>query len=87
MAANRGGTGAKRVGMLADLIAERRSLMLYCTTTGCASLGQEVDIAAIIAQRGDMPLQRFAELSKCKVCGAREPRTICAPIDTGPSWG
>lgn len=71
MAANRGETGAKRVGTLADLIVERRSLVLYRMTTGCRATGKEVDIVAVIQERGDMPLREFAELSVCGLCGAR----------------
>lgn len=77
--------GLPRVGTLSDLLAERRSLVLYCMTTGCPAPGREVDIAAVISVRGDMALQRFAELSVCKLCGANLPKTVCAPLDTGPS--
>lgn len=74
----------QRVGMLSDLIKERRSLVVYCMTTGCPSTGKSVDIAAVIRQHGDMPLQTFAERSRCSECGANEPKTVCAPLDTGP---
>jgi hypothetical protein len=74
----------KRVGTLQDLVDQRRGLRLYCTTTGCPSTGREIDIGAVIAQHGDMDLQRFADLSRCSVCGANEPQTVCAPLDTGP---
>lgn len=79
----------KRVGTLSDLVTQRRSLVLYCMTTGCPATGREVDIAKIIRERGDMLLQEFAELSVCQLCGAREPKTVCAPIDVGPNsgWG
>lgn len=33
-----------------------------------------------------MRLRRFAERSRCRQRGAREPRTIRPPIDTGPTW-
>lgn len=77
--------GPPRVGTLSDLVAERRSLVLYCLTTGCPAPGRDVDIAAVIRARGDMALQRFAELSVCRLCGANLPKTVCAPIDTGPT--
>lgn len=74
----------KRVGTLSDLIRERRSLVLYCMTTGCPATGREIDVAAVIAERGDMRLQTFAERSRCERCGAYEPKTVCAPTQTGP---
>lgn len=73
-----------RVGTLQDLVDQRRYMFLVCQTTGCAAGAVDVDIEAVIRERGDMPLQRFAELSRCKVCGAYEPRTICPPLDVGP---
>lgn len=73
-----------RVGTLQDLVNQRRSLVLYCRGDQCKAPGREVDIEAVIRERGDMPLQRFAELSRCAVCGARDPQTVCAPAYTGP---
>lgn len=73
-----------RVGTLRDLIRERRSLVLYCRGDQCRAPGREINIAAVIRERGDMPLQRFAEMSRCTVCGANEPQTVCAPLYTGP---
>lgn len=78
-------TSLPRVGTLSDLITTRRSLVLYCRTTGCRAPGKEVDIAAVIAQHGDMQLQEFAERSRCAACGASEPQTVCAPLSTGPT--
>jgi hypothetical protein len=74
----------QRVGTLSDLIGERRSLRLVCNSTGCRG-EREIDIERVIAEHGDMRLQRFAERSRCVLCGAREPRTICPPLDTGPT--
>lgn len=74
----------QRVGTLSDLITERRSLVLYCRTTGCRAPGREIDIASVITQHGDMTLQVFAERSRCAECGATEPQTVCAPLSTGP---
>jgi hypothetical protein len=75
---------AKRLGTLGDLIRERRTLAVYCRGDQCKAPGKLVDIAAVIREHGDMPLQRFAELSRCSVCGANEPQTVCAPTATGP---
>lgn len=74
-----------RVGTLGDLIKERRSLVLYCRGDQCKAPGRVIDIAAVIAEHGDMSLQEYAERSRCQACGAYEPQTVCAPIDTGPS--
>jgi hypothetical protein len=74
----------KRVGTLQDLVDQRRSLVLYCRGDQCKAPGRKVDTEAVIRERGNMSLQRFAELSRCAVCGAHEPQTVCAPQNVGP---
>lgn len=74
------GVRARRLGMLSDLVREQRSLVLSCVGDQCTAPDREMDLKALLERHGDMELQRFAELCTCSSCGAREPRTICAPI-------
>jgi hypothetical protein len=78
----------RRVGSLSDLFRDECHLYLVCTTTGCTAPDREIDVAAVIAAHGDMALQTFAERSVCKVCGAREPRTLCPPkvVPMSEAW-
>lgn len=76
---------AKRVGTLQDLVDQRRYLYLVCQTTGCPAAAVDVDLEATIAKFGNVTLQEFAERSRCRICKAYEPRTICPPLNTAPA--
>lgn len=68
-----------KVGSLSDLIRERRHLWLTCWP---CHRHVRVDVPAVITAKGDMPVQRFLERSKCGRCDNRDVE-LTAPTDVG----
>jgi hypothetical protein len=76
----RNGTDKHFVGMLGDLVAQRRQLFLNCNRVGCGH-SVEIPIAEAAERHGlDYPMQRFMERARCSRCGARLPEiSLTAP--------